>query len=69
MSEQHGFTYYECQDCGFDTVQPAQVPGPFYCPLCAEDNGRDVRMSGRPALDTDAPEGRDARKASRHDPR
>lgn len=57
------FDYFECRECGFSSVQNANFRGSEYCPMCAEDNGRDVRMTRRPALDSDKPEGRDARKA------
>lgn len=62
------FTYFECRVCGFDAVvDAATADGGCYCPLCAEDNGRDVRMDSRPAIDTDKPEGRDMRSEPSHD--
>lgn len=60
--EQPDFIYLECQDCGFDSVQKADFDGSDYCPLCAADNGRDVQMRRRVCLNTDRPEGRDARR-------
>ena len=69
MSEQataSGFTYHECPDCGFDAITQANGRS-HCCPICAEDNGRDVSMRSRPARDDDAVEGRDARaEAAEH---
>lgn len=65
MTTQPGFIYFECQDCGFDSVQRDDFKGSYYCPLCAGDNGRDVEMSRRTALESDKPEGFDARKGTR----
>lgn len=61
--EQPRFVYFECPDCGFDSVlhQTTADGTPGYCPICAEDNGRDVRMRRRVADSDDKPEGRDAR--------
>ncbi len=61
--EQPDFLYHECPSCEFSAVTRADYAGPGLCPLCAEDNGRDVAMRRRIARDTDRPEGRDARKA------
>jgi hypothetical protein len=62
MTDQPGFTYWECRDCGFDAVTDDRVvPAVPICPLCAGDYGRDVDMHGRPAQLTDVPEGVDAR--------
>lgn len=65
MTDQLGYTYWECRDCGFDAVtrdivmRGRRTP---ICPICAGDNGRDVELSGRVARDTDVKvEGRDAR--------
>jgi hypothetical protein len=63
MTEQPDFIYYECPECGFDSVQKKDFSGSSWCPLCAEDNGRDVSMYIRICQDTDKPEGRDARKS------
>lgn len=60
--EQPGFDYFECPDCCFSSVQKSDFKGSSACPLCAGDNGHDVRMLRRTARDTDKPEGRDARK-------
>lgn len=67
MSEQPGFTYWECRDCGFDAVtldSAYKLTRPI-CPLCAADNGRDVAMSGRVAQSTDKVEGIDQRDLSK----
>lgn len=57
------FTYYECDDCGFNTVRDRDnIPGA--CPICAEDNGRDGSMRGKPCPPDQGPvEGRDDRPA------
>lgn len=66
MTEQPGFTYWECRECGFDSVTSDAIVNPKSeqcCPLCAGDNGRDVVMSGRAATTEDINvEGRDARR-------
>lgn len=59
---QFGYDYFECTDCGFDSVQFSTFDGSETCPLCAGDSGHDVRMSRRTARDTDKTEGFDARK-------
>lgn len=64
QTEQAGFHYFECPECGFDSVQLATFNGSEACPLCAGDSGHDVRMSRRIARETDKPEGKDARNAS-----
>ena len=54
--------YCECPRCEFDMVVEAGH-GPYYCPLCSGDNGRDVVMKQRPV--DEAPgkvEGRDMRQ-------
>lgn len=63
--EQPGFDYFECQDCGFDSVQTSTFNGSYACPLCAGDSGHDVAMSRRAARSTDTAEGFDARKGTR----
>ena len=63
MTDQPDFIYFECRECGFDSVQPKAFKGSHMCPLCAEDCGHDVTMNGRVCRDTDKPEGRDARRA------
>lgn len=65
--EQPDFIYFECQECGFDSVQPADYKGSEECPLCAGDSGHSVIMPQRTARDTDDPEGFDARKGPRKD--
>jgi hypothetical protein len=60
--EQPDFIYFECSSCEFSSVQHSTFKGGSYCPICAEDNGRDVVMTQRVCRDTDKPEGRDARK-------
>jgi hypothetical protein len=59
--EQPDFIYFECPECGFDSVQSKNFRGSRACPLCAGDSGHDVSMRTRIARDTDKPEGRDAR--------
>lgn len=61
MSEQPGFIYFECPECGFDSVQKSGFIGSIECPLCAGDSGHSVGMRSRIARDDDKPEGRDAR--------
>jgi hypothetical protein len=46
-------------------VQHVSFTGSPCCPICAQDNGRDVVMSERMARVSDKPEGRDARKEER----
>lgn len=62
--EQPAYVYFECPDCGFDSVQRQNFSGGIGCPLCAGDSGHDVGMVSRVARSTDQPEGRDARKDS-----
>lgn len=61
MSDQPDFDYFECPECGFDSVQKSDFMGSRWCPLCAGDSGHDVRMDRRTARASDRPEGRDAR--------
>jgi hypothetical protein len=62
MSEQPGYTYWECRDCCFDAVTLDSVMDRTpICPLCAGDSGRDVEMHGRVARSDDKVEGKDAR--------
>lgn len=63
MTEQPDFIYFECPECGFDSVQTADFKGGTGCPLCAGDSGHDVGMNRRTARATDKPEGKDARIA------
>ena len=65
MGEQPEFIYFECQDCGFDSIQRADFKGSYYCPLCAGDSGHDVRMTDRVCREEDTAEGFDARKGTR----
>lgn len=65
MSEQADFIYFECRECGFDSVQKATFNGSDACPICDSDNHYS-RMSKRGCRDTDKPEGRDARKVAPH---
>jgi predicted RNA-binding Zn-ribbon protein involved in translation (DUF1610 family) len=60
--EQPAFDYFECPECGFSSVQRADFSGHEDCPLCAGDSGHDVLMRRRTCLETDRPEGRDARE-------
>ncbi len=59
-----GFTYYWCNDCGWDSVRDRNdIKGP--CPLCAGDNGGDGHMRQKPCLPDQGPvEGRDDRVRS-----
>lgn len=59
---QPNFIYFECRECGFDSVQKADFKGSSICPLCAGDSGHIVEMRCRIARDTDRPEGHDARE-------
>lgn len=61
MRKQHGFQYFECRDCGFDSVRRSADTDLRECPLCAWDTGRLVIMTSRVAETTDKPEGYDAR--------
>ncbi len=65
MTDQPDFIYFECGDCGFDSVQREDFKGSSYCPLCAGDSGHDVLMKTRTANSDDKPEGFDARKGTR----
>ncbi|MCK1670332.1 hypothetical protein [Bradyrhizobium sp. 150] len=56
------FIYFECQDCGFDSVQRDDFDGDDVCPLCLEDCRHIVHMTQRLATDDDRPEGFDARR-------
>lgn len=60
MSELPGFIYWECPVCEFNAIT-RELPQRPICPICAEDNGRDVEMKGRAARSTDKVEGADAR--------
>ena len=59
------YIYFECPDCGFDSIQLDPFNGSRACPLCAGDSGHDVCMTSRPAEPDDKPEGFDARKGTR----
>jgi rubrerythrin len=64
MTEQPNFHYFECNECGFSSVQKADFPDKYdECPLCALDSGHFVRMSRRVCDSSDRPEGFDAREA------
>lgn len=58
---EYKFDYFECPDCGFDSVQRADFIGSEICPICAEDNAHSIRMTRRPATADDRVEGYDAR--------
>lgn len=60
--EQPAFHYFECLECGFDSVQPADYSGSENCPLCSMDSMQFNKMFRRVARDTDDPEGIDVRK-------
>jgi hypothetical protein len=59
------FIYFECGDCGFDSIQRSDFNGSYFCPLCAGDSGHDVAMRRRVCLEDDTAEGFDARKGTR----
>lgn len=62
MSEPtRSYTYYWCEECGWDTVRAsASIKGP--CPLCAGDTGRDGDMQKKPCPADQGPvEGHDDR--------
>lgn len=63
--QQPDFIYFECPDCGFDSIQKSDFKGSYACPLCAGDSGHDVAMHRRVCEDTDTAEGFDARKGTR----
>lgn len=65
MSEQPDFSYFECEECDFSSVQRSNFKGSSFCPLCAGDSGHDVGMIERVCRETDKPEGFDARKGTR----
>jgi hypothetical protein len=61
MTEQT-YDYFECPACEFNSVRRAPCKGSRACPLCAEDSGRTVLMTCRPATEDDIHiEGFDAR--------
>lgn len=55
------YIFFECPSCEFSSIQRETFNGSRNCPMCAEDNGRDVRMTSRDAGEKDKPEGFDAR--------
>lgn len=59
---QAGYVWFECPECEFSSVQKINAQISDECPLCAGDSGHKVHMKRRPAVDTDMPEGHDARK-------
>lgn len=63
MTDQPSFIYFECSECGFDSIQKADFKGSDICPVCDSDNHFN-QMTQRVCRDTDRPEGTDARKAS-----
>lgn len=61
-SEGERYLFLECPDCQFSAVLTEARAHPYQCcPMCAEDNGRDIRMRERPATAEDKPEGSDDR--------
>lgn len=64
------YTYWECPGCGWSCVTEGEAeswenaPAHVACPVCFGDNGRHVSLRGRPALETDIPEGVDERTAT-----
>jgi hypothetical protein len=61
MSRSDGYLFWQCPECGWDTVLRNGKDGVGSCPLCMSDKGRYVRLRSRPAMDTDQPEGPDER--------
>jgi uncharacterized Zn finger protein (UPF0148 family) len=68
MTDQPGFTWAECPECGFSSVTRDGTVKFWDCPLCAGDSGHDVEMNRRVAREGDKPEGRDARREGPHAP-
>jgi len=62
-TDQPGFTYAECPECGFSSVTRDGTVSSWACPLCAGDSGHDVGMERRVARSSDRPEGADARRS------
>lgn len=62
--DQPDFVYFECPECGFDSVKKRTFTGSSACPLCAGDSGHDVTMKRRICRDSDTPEGADDRNPS-----
>jgi hypothetical protein len=57
------FFYLECPVCEWDcVVASAATNMGLMCPVCAEDNGREIWLRGRDAEPEDRPEGHDARR-------
>lgn len=64
------FIYFECPECGFDSMQRGDFKGGTACSLCAGDSGHDVGMRSTyldeaSAAVLPAVEGFDARKGTR----
>lgn len=65
-----GFVYFECPACEWDCVlirRESHVR--LTCPLCAEDNGREVYLRSREAVEEDRPEGPDDREPAPNEAR
>lgn len=67
MTDQPDFIYFECRDCGFDSVQRSDFEGRRFCPLCEGDSGHFVEMTTRVCREDDRPEGFDARLGTRQE--
>ena len=67
MTEQPDYIYFECPECGFDSIQRSDFKGSSECPLCAGDSGHDVGMRQRVCRESDTAEGFDARKGTREE--
>lgn len=60
-AEQSEYNFFECKECGFDSVQKADFVGSELCPLCLSNSGHAIKMQRRIARTTDDPEGIDMR--------
>lgn len=59
---QPDFVWLECPECEFSIIVRLDSAGSDECPMCLGDTMHRVHMHARPAVDTDKPEGMDARK-------
>lgn len=65
--EQPDYIYFECPECGFDSIQKADFDGDDRCPMCEGDSGHVVHMRQRICRDRDQAEGFDARNGTREE--
>lgn len=59
---QLAFSFFQCPECDFTSVQLLTFNGSEMCPICAGDKGEDVKMSRRIAMPEEKAEGYDARR-------